>query len=205
MATPLVAGCCAVIRGCLKDNGTPTPSAALIKALLINGATEIRGQYNPSEIGDAPNSDAGFGRVNIPGSLASIVSVANQSGRFKDGLELTERAPDNTHKFTIPVLQNGPKTLKITLVWTDLPGSKLQNALDLIITDPAGTAEMHGNIRRTFTGPGRRQDANFDRKNNVQQVVWKETQARDYSVQIEANHITSNKGKQPFAYAWHLY
>ncbi|KAK5947796.1 hypothetical protein OHC33_011166 [Knufia fluminis] len=82
MACPLVAGCCAVIRGCLIDNGAPPPSAALIKALLINGAVEIRGQYPPSEIGPAPNNDAGFGRVDIPGSLASIVPGPNWSGGY---------------------------------------------------------------------------------------------------------------------------
>jgi subtilisin family serine protease len=35
MATPLVAGCCAVLRETLVKNGTPKPSAALIKALLV--------------------------------------------------------------------------------------------------------------------------------------------------------------------------
>ena len=51
MATPLVAGCVAVLREILRENGTPRPSAALIKALLINGAVELPGQYTPSEAG----------------------------------------------------------------------------------------------------------------------------------------------------------
>jgi len=43
MATPLVTGCCAVIRETLVKNGTPNPGAALIKAVLINGAVELNG------------------------------------------------------------------------------------------------------------------------------------------------------------------
>ena len=49
MATPLVAGCAAVLRETLnKRQGIPKPSAALIKALLINGAYQPRRLYVPS-------------------------------------------------------------------------------------------------------------------------------------------------------------
>src|SRR5213075_2564941 len=65
MATPLVAGCAAVLRETLVKNGNPKPTAALIKALLINGAVEIAGQYHPSEAGPSPNNNSGFGRVNL--------------------------------------------------------------------------------------------------------------------------------------------
>ena len=54
-------------------------------------------------------------------------------------------------------------TLKVTLVWTDPPGAKLQNDLDLIVKASNGQ-ERHGNMG---TGKG------FDRVNNVEQVVWK--------------------------------
>src|ERR1044072_573657 len=64
MATPLVAGCVAVLRETLVKNGTPKPSAALIKAMLINGADELKGQYPPSEAGPSPNNNSGFGIVN---------------------------------------------------------------------------------------------------------------------------------------------
>ena len=43
MATPLVAGCAAVIREALLAGGVSTPSAALVKALLINGAMSLPG------------------------------------------------------------------------------------------------------------------------------------------------------------------
>jgi serine protease AprX len=85
MATPLVAGCCAVLRHTLREK-IPKPSAALIKALLINGAVGVVGQYHPSEAGTSPNNSSGFGRVNlagsviIPGKEATANCAENQKG-----------------------------------------------------------------------------------------------------------------------------
>ena len=57
MATPLVAGCCAVLRQALDQNNiTKSPTSALVKALLVNGADAIAA---------SPNSDSGFGRVSV--------------------------------------------------------------------------------------------------------------------------------------------
>lgn len=49
MATPVVAGAAAVVREFLaKAKGTPNPSAALVKAILLNSATAMEpGQYGP--------------------------------------------------------------------------------------------------------------------------------------------------------------
>ena len=73
MATPLVAGCCAVVREALLANGyrdvvaavgtsaaTVNPTGSLVKALLINGAVPIKGQYIPENLGDGPNPHSGF-------------------------------------------------------------------------------------------------------------------------------------------------
>lgn len=51
MATPLVAGCAAVIREAHLSCGLSSPSAALVKALLINGATNLQ---------DKPTKDDGI-------------------------------------------------------------------------------------------------------------------------------------------------
>lgn len=57
MATPLLSGCAAIVRQALQANPPDgadeeyEPSAALIKAVLINGAVELKGQYVPSEAG----------------------------------------------------------------------------------------------------------------------------------------------------------
>lgn len=54
MATPLVAGCAAVVREYLAvERQITSPSAALVKAMLINGAQDLAGQYVPSEAGES--------------------------------------------------------------------------------------------------------------------------------------------------------
>lgn len=61
MATPLVAGCAAVLRQILIRNGLTSPSAGLIKAMLINGAIDL------SKI----REEQGFGRVDLTNSVRS--------------------------------------------------------------------------------------------------------------------------------------
>ncbi len=72
------------------------------------------------------------------------------------------------------------RTLKVTLVWSDFPGSTLQNDLDLIVRSPGGE-ERHGNVP---VG-----SAEFDRKNNVEQVSWDAAPAGDYSIMVRAHVI----------------
>ena len=189
MATPLTAGCAAVIRETLVKNGTYTPSAALIKALLINGATELFGQYNPSEAGPSPNNNSGFGRVNLANSV--IIPGKTHHAGFGEGgpLDQGEEATFTIHIHKDLFEREGPD-LKITLVWTDPAGTMLQNDLDLIVTDSVGN-ERHGNMGLA---------AAFDRVNNVEQVHWKNISPGEVKVVIRAFRITVQP--QRFAYAW---
>ncbi|MEN4475727.1 S8 family serine peptidase [Mycolicibacterium cosmeticum] len=204
MATPLVAGCVAVLRETLVKNGIATPPAALIKALLINGAVELEGQYSPSEAGPSFNSSSGFGRVDLLGSV--ILPGPNPNGGFGSGGPLSEGEGD-TITVTIPAeaprrRERGRRagvgvrglgaTFKITLVWSDPPGDLLQNDLDLIVVAADGT-ERHGNM-----GTAR----GFDRANNVEQVSWTNMPAGDATITIRAARITSFA--QPYSYAWRL-
>ncbi|MCX4706772.1 S8 family serine peptidase [Streptomyces sp. NBC_01352] len=184
MATPLVAGCVAVLRETLVKNGTPNPSAALLKAMLINGAQDLPGQYNPSEAGASPNNNSGFGLVNLERSTA-LQSDGDRAG-FADEEELDQ---GEERSFPVTVPQGADNTLKITLVWTDPPGAALQNDLDLIVR--VGGQERHGNMG---TNPG------FDRVNNVEQVSWKGLPAGDAEVVVRAHRIT--QFAQPYALAW---
>ncbi|MGW0846546.1 S8 family serine peptidase [Streptomyces sp. NPDC002787] len=185
MATPLVAGCVAVLRETLVKNGTPDPSAALLKAMLINGAEELPGQYNPSEAGPSPNNNSGFGLVNLE---RSVTLPGNNGAGFADEEDLEQ---GDERSFRIPVPQGAARTLKVTLVWTDPPGAALQNDLDLIVH--AGGQERHGNMG---TGVG------FDRVNNVEQVNWKGVPSGDAEVVVRAHRIT--QFAQPYAVSWRV-
>jgi hypothetical protein len=198
MATPLVAGCVAVVRETLVKNGMTKPSAALIKAILINGAVNLPGQYSPSEAGTSPNMSSGWGRVNLAGSI--IIPGPNPNGGFGDGGPL-KQGQDGTVTITIPTKKPSSKsaqttgtgyTLKVTLVWTDPAGAKLQNDLDLIVKASNGQ-ERHGNM-----GTSKK----FDRVNNVEQVVWPNIAAGTVTITAHAFHIT--QFAQPWAYAWRI-
>ncbi|MGW7053585.1 S8 family serine peptidase [Streptomyces sp. NPDC054887] len=186
MATPLVAGCVAVLRETLVKNGTPKPSAALIKAMLINGADELPGQYNPSEAGSSPNNNSGFGLVNLQRAVV-LPTDAGRAG-FTDAGELNQ---GEERAFLITVPDGAARTLKVTLVWTDPPGAALQNDLDLIVR--ADGQERHGNMG---TGSG------FDRVNNVEQVHWRDIPAGEAEVVVSAHRIT--RFAQPYAVAWRI-
>ena len=199
MATPLVAGCAAVLRECLIKNGTPSPSAALIKTLLINGAVELVGEYNPSEAGPSPNNSSGWGRVNLAGSV--IIPGPNANAGFGDAGPL-DQGEESSVVVKVRAARRGAAarngttgfspSLKVTLVWSDPPGAMLQNDLDLIVTASDGQ-ERHGNMGLA---------KGFDRVNNVEQVVWNNIPTGDVKITFRAFHIT--QFAQPYAFAWRI-
>jgi serine protease AprX len=177
MATPLVAGCAALVRELLiKQHQLSSPSAALVKAVLINGAENIKGQYVPTEAGRIPNRSEGFGRV----SMAAIFgSAANQGLTLKD--EGTELDTGQDEQLSVQV---GPhqSLLKVTLVWTDPPGETLQNDLDLLVQGADGKVR-HGNVAATST--------KFDRANNVEQVIWTRPPAGTATITVRAHRVAA--------------
>jgi serine protease AprX len=128
MATPLVAGCAAVVREYLLSDGVQLPSAALVKAMLINGADPQR-------------------RVNIAASVKQDPDIVLL--RYWD--EDTKLDTGEAKNFSVTVIE--PALLKVTLVWTDAPGETLQNDLDLTVT--AGGNIQLGNAARGSMQPDR--------------------------------------------------
>lgn len=183
MATPIVAGCAAVVRESFRVRRGLSPSAALVKAMLINGATLLAGQYIPPELGPVPNESEGFGRVNLAASLAPEVGDGRVA--FWDEGTPLDVKEQGLHNFVVPA---GAEGLKVTLVWTDPPGEALQNDLDLIVRDAGGT-ERHGNMPPA--------SADFDRDNNVEQVIWTNAPPGNIQIIVRAWRITVYE--QPYA------
>jgi len=208
MATPLVAGCAAVLRETLVKNGVAKPSAALVKALLINGAVNLTGQYSPAEVSQGPNNNDGFGRVNLANSVIIPSGDGHPDRGFGQGGPLRQGDKD-VLDIDIPPRPEGrdrhphgdggpdppsPATFKITLVWSDPPeiDGILQNDLDLIVI-AADSSERHGNMGTA---------AGFDAVNNVEQVFWTNMPVGHAQIVIRASHIT--RFPQPYAYAWRI-
>jgi hypothetical protein len=183
MATPLVAGCVATVRAFLRTaKASKSPSAALLKALLINGAKDLTGQYVPSEAGTIPNNSEGFGRVDVQAVTGPY--AAGETLTFFDENKGLDTGDSSQQTVSIPA---GATLLKVTLVWTDPPGEGLQSDLDLIVT--IGAEVRNGNMP-----PG---STSFDRINNVEQVVWTGVPAGTAQIKILAFKATH--GPQKFA------
>jgi len=144
MSTPLVAGSAALAREFFTDVEGITPSAALIKATLLNGAADISpGQYgtgSTQEILDPPrpNNVQGWGRLDLE---TSIFPAAPKTLRHVDETTGLNTSENHIYNFTVG---DGAVDLKATLVWSDYPGSPvsaggLVNDLDLSVIDPLGT------------------------------------------------------------------
>ncbi|KAF5667164.1 subtilisin-like protease [Fusarium heterosporum] len=201
MATPLVAGCCAAIRECLlkngysdETNGVANPTAALVKALLINGAIAISGQYMPSHISQEPNPHSGFGRVNLANSISTIEPSVTSSGY---GIGTIDEETEEPFVMDIPIPSSDTDlTFKVTMAFTDLPGASLANDLNLLVI--ADGKQRHGNQGTEDFELDAKQT--FDRSNNVEQVVWH--QIKGDKVKIVVKHFRLLSPIVPFAYAW---
>lgn len=190
MSTPLVAGSCALVREYyIKNRGISVPSAALVKATLINGAFDMTpGQYpvppGPREIAPRPNSVEGWGRVDLKSSILPASPKYSYATDNNTGL-----STNGSVNYTYYVASSSAP-LKVTLAWTDYRGTtgaatELVNDLDLKVTAPGGTV---------YYGNG---GASADRKNNVEGVDIAAPATGLYTINVRAYNIPH--GPQPYA------
>ena len=152
MSTPLVAGSAALVREFYTDQGV-TPSSALIKGTLINGAKDMSGQYETYEVvdGPRPNQAEGWGRVDLQKTLFPSNPRKMEYHDVTPGL-----TTGGTDRYGVEVTDT-TEPLRVTLVWTDYPGSPtagggLVNDLDLSVIDPLGTTHYsNGAVQRGIT------------------------------------------------------
>jgi hypothetical protein len=198
MATPMVSGMAALARQWLQNQrGMQTPSAALIKALLLNGATNIGpGQYGTAsqqEVPDAwPNSVAGWGRGSLPDTIGLGGDKRIWLKEDPDGLQTSDEA-----SYSLNISAGQP--LRVTLAWTDYPGAPLAgkalvNDLDLEVQAPDGTT-LRGNTTAELSSGCRSSGA--DRCNNVESVEIASPGAGNYTLRVRGAAVA--QGPQPFA------
>lgn len=188
MSTPLVAGAAALVRQYYAQVRGVSPSAALVKATLINGASDLNpGQYGTGatrEMGPRPNFVEGWGRVNLEASLSSPAPSQLAFADDAVGIMLGE---SRTYTYTV-VGASAP--LSVTLTWTDYPSSlaaavNLVNNLDLTLRDPNGVVYYPNSL------------AGADGRNNLESIFIAAPVSGTYELRVVGTNVPM--GPQPFA------
>jgi serine protease AprX len=145
MACPLVAGCAALVRQYFVDHRDISPSAALLKATLVNGARWLSGEDSLADRNDRPNFHQGFGAVNLTTTIPNPAEP-DLALEFVDCWETPNLQLGETgerRRFQVDV--EGGLPLRMCLAYTDLPGRSLQNDVSFMVQDPTG-AKIAGNM-----------------------------------------------------------
>lgn len=194
MATPLTAGAGALVRQWLTTRGLSNPSAAAVKATLLNGAADMAlGQYGTGATQEIPfarpNSVNGWGRVDL-----SFISAAAPYRTWLDdhttGIATGQIVMYTDARARPLRVTSSAQPLRVMLVWADPPASlsasaQLVNDLDLTVFDPSGVVYRGNNA------------AAGDRTNNVEGVIISNPAVGLYSVQVRAYNVPI--ASQPYA------
>jgi len=199
MASPGATGLTALIRQYYTDGWYPTggenapdgftPSAALLKATLVNSAA------NMANTAAIPANCQGWGRV----LLENALFFAGQTRRLfvKDDDTPFATGSTNEDRTYNATVDGSAEPLKVTVAWTDFPSTpaaspNINNDLDLIVSGPGGT--FLGNV---FSGGFSTTGGTADRRNTLEQVLISSPATGPYTVTVRSFNVPS--GPQPFA------
>lgn len=184
MATPLVAGCAALVRQYLRSHISDHPSAALMKAVLIHSAQYLDYRSPHADSARWADHEQGWGRINLqqvlnPEPPVKLLCIDEQPG-LKQG-EQTQ------HQIQI---DDPSVPLRATLVYTDLPGDRLINNLNLLLYSPSG---------RYYLGNDFADRGELDAVNNVEGVVIPAPEPGIWRITVSAELIDASASVQDYA------
>lgn len=201
MASPALGGLALLLRQYYTDGYYPsgaanapdafTPTAALVKATMINSSVDMTG------VTGYPSTREGWGRALADEALhfaGETRRMIVQDVRNADGLVTGEFDE-------IPITVNSSaQKLKITLVWTDPAASASTgsgeadvNDLNLEVVSPAATL-YRGNV---FSSGVSATGGSADADNNVEQVHLNSPATGNWTVRVRGNAV--NSGIQGYA------
>ena len=181
MATPLSAGAVALLREYLRSaKKIASPTAALLKAAVIAGATKLPGI---SAVTAPADNHQGFGCINVD----NIVAPASPA---KAAFVESTKSLSTGESFSLTVkILSGQVPLKVVMAYTDYPGSAIVNNLNLIVTAPNG--------KKTTGNTGLEGVTTFDANNNVESVIINKPASGNWKIEVIAANIP--QGPQDFA------
>ncbi len=180
-AGPQVSGAAAVFVQWYRETVTnATPSPAMVKAALINSAVDMDDEV---ETGPVPNSDEGWGRVDLTQIIGSdrVYDFVDQSITLSTGQQFERNV----------VVADDTLPLFITLAYTDVPAfpaavPALVNDLDLEVVAPDGHI-YRGN--QFLDGDSVADSPVADNLNNVECVFIGVPLPGQYTVRVRARNV----------------
>jgi subtilisin-like proprotein convertase family protein len=182
-----------------------SPSPALLKALLINGARSLSPQYDFS-VRNAMTYQ-GWGLVNLATTLPEALDTHSKDTnawpvRWAEQNATNALATGQSHAYDLTLPEEAyAAELRVTLAWTDPPANpsvaiKLVNDLDLVVSnnvtgevyvgngipaDRIDNAEVPANAERLY-----------DNINNVENVFVRDPLGTNYGIYVIARHVNVN-------------
>ena len=183
-AGPQVSGAAAVFVQYYRETyASGTPSPALVKAALIHSAVDMDDSF---ETLPTPNMDEGWGRVD----LTQIILSPRSHEYLDQSVKLTT---GQTYERSL-IISSAAEPLKITLVYTDVPGfpaaiPALVNDLDLEVVGPDGRVYRGNQFDHGQSVPDAPASDNI---NNVEGLYIAVPQPGEYTVRVRARNVVQD-------------
>jgi hypothetical protein len=184
-AAPTVAGIAACLYQAYEEQYQSIPASGLIKATLLNTATDLG---RPG-----PDYEYGWGQVHAARALEVL-----QNSQF-----ITGDISNGNNKFYNLNVPQGVKEMKVMLYWNDPAGSifaskALVNDLDLKMTQSNGITLLPWTLSAyphldSLTRPA---IPGIDRVNNMEQITLKNPSAGNFQIQVKGHEVS--QGPQKF-------
>ncbi len=181
-STPCVAGGAALVRQYFLNRNLAAPSPAMTKSLLMNTSRYLTGVSANDTL---PSNSQGIGEMNLGMAF-------DTAARFlRDQLAADKfTATGQSRVFNLAVVDSA-KPLRVTIAWTDAPGSTTGNAYnnDLNLTVVAGGTTYRGNV---FSGANSTTGGVADPRNNAESVFLPAGFSGAVTVTVTASNINSD-------------
>jgi hypothetical protein len=190
MATPMVSGAAAIVREYYNNRNYANPSAALIKATLINGTQQLTGENALEDRDLIPNNCQGFGMLNLKDAIPDHTSKFRLWFRDAYGepsLKLTQT--DQRQFFQLQLKEQS--WIRACMVFIDDPANR--SDIDLIIafdgTDQKWTGNAGINAKDQYYS-----DRQNDFTNNIEIIRIGNAASGRYTIEVVATNNQARSG-----------
>jgi PKD repeat protein len=181
-STPGVVGACALLRQSFINHSLTPPSPAMTKAYLMNSARYLNGVSANDPLW---SNNQGMGAVNLGFALDSAPRI------LRDEISADKFTATGQKRSFTGIISDPSKPFRVTLTWTDAPGSTTGNAYnnDLDLTVTVGGSTYKGNV---FNGAVSVSGGSADSQNNTESVFLPAGVCGAFIVTVTAANINSD-------------